>query len=537
MSPRFKKTHNFLKFSPGSHPKMAKSRSLATNLAKIFDGSKDIVYVVQREDIEPPYQKPSQTQKPNQTSHRLKVAYANDQCLRWLEMDFMTLKETPLIFYSAKLENADANRIRGLAIPLPSPYLQSNPDPLSNDPSEGEAPKTFLTNVFVQHHTTGKFEYRLAQVIPLSRPNQAKNNSDYWLVIANAAWQNEPYQLAHTAEHVFLGHWHAELAKSLDQYQSRHALTHWIGASPAANTILSTAQLCIEAKRLNVQIFGPAGAGKEHLARTILNERQQLDKNLEATFYSCATSSPQQMQDAIRHLKKGNRGNELLVLLHVDQLEPASRQELEGFFQIPGFHLNTISTSTTELQSISGFPKSLAQRLGPIQLELPPLCDRPEDIPLLAQAILESQNLTATKQVSAIDEPTVQLLMEYHWPQNLDQLSAVLYSAHENTSHDILSVGDLPEFLAEEIKAAKLPVQQTPSIQLTDYLESIEAELIQRAMQQANGNKAKASRLLGISRPRLLRRLKQLDLVQWLESDSDDANNDFLDASDFKEDA
>ena len=492
---------------------MAKSRSLATNLARVFDASPDIVYVVQRNLPQP------------ETVESRYIVYANEACLKWLDMDFPTLKVTPLIYSTEPLDSSEtplhANRIRGLAIPFSTP----NPNPSTD-------PHTQLTHVFVESGSPPQMEFRLAQIIPLAPTTTGKIPADAWLVIAQPNTSPQPRQVPSTADKAFVGAWHAALAQSMDDYRWRHSLAQFSGDSIEAITIQATAQACLEAPLLNLQICGPAGSGKEHLARTLVQERQKTGLACQPKFYSCTTSDPQQLQETMRTL---NPSQDLLVLLNVDQLDLASQQELAGFFQLPGFHLNTISTSLTPLEQNDQLQSILKQRLGSVKMELPPLRARAEDIPLLSQAILEGLNRNGNKQVSSIEPPALQLLQDYDWPENLDQLVAVITIAFDNCSGDSISLAMLPEFIQQEIKARQFATRPETKIELTPYLESIEAELIQRALTHSKGNKSRASRMLGISRPRLLRRLKQLNLEHWLETDSDQEPIEFLEDQDNKD--
>jgi DNA-binding NtrC family response regulator len=73
-----------------------------------------------------------------------------------------------------------------------------------------------------------------------------------------------------------------------------------------------------------------------------------------------------------------------------------------------------------------------------------------------------------------------------------------------------ISESDFPARVRAVVSAGSHPRRPTEQIQLDDFLQEVERELIARAMKRSRGNKAKAARLLGVSRPRLLRRLTQL---------------------------
>ena len=101
----------------------------------------------------------------------------------------------------------------------------------------------------------------------------------------------------------------------------------------------------------------------------------------------------------------------------------------------------------------------------------------------------------------------------YSWPRGLDELRDVIAAAHAAaTSHEI-TTGDLPAVVHHAAKSAAVSRRAPEKIDLTEFLESVERELITRALAQSGGNKSAAAELLGVPRPRLYRRLVQLGLI------------------------
>jgi DNA-binding NtrC family response regulator len=100
----------------------------------------------------------------------------------------------------------------------------------------------------------------------------------------------------------------------------------------------------------------------------------------------------------------------------------------------------------------------------------------------------------------------------YAWPGNLDELARVVAEAHRRVEGPQVGAGDLPDRIRLAAEAAAYPPRPEETIVLDEFLAGVERELIRRALAQAKGNKAKAARLLGMTRPRLYRRLVQLGL-------------------------
>ncbi|HPP52029.1 MAG TPA: helix-turn-helix domain-containing protein, partial [Thermoguttaceae bacterium] len=128
-------------------------------------------------------------------------------------------------------------------------------------------------------------------------------------------------------------------------------------------------------------------------------------------------------------------------------------------------------------------------------IELPPLAQRREDIPLLAQAFVEQLNAQGRKQIRGFSSEALDRMAAYDWPGNLDELAQVVAEAYTKSEGPLISPADLPKMihLAWEAAAYPRPIEET--IVLDQFLKKIEQELLRRALRQAKGNKAKAARL------------------------------------------
>jgi DNA-binding NtrC family response regulator len=145
------------------------------------------------------------------------------------------------------------------------------------------------------------------------------------------------------------------------------------------------------------------------------------------------------------------------------------------------------------------------------------LAERRADIPLLAQAFVEERNARGPKQRSGFSPAALDRLDSYHWPGNLDELAEVVREAHERSAGPEILPDDLPKRIELALDAAARPRRREERIVVDEFLAQIERELIERALAQSKGNKAKAARLLGVTRPRLYRRMVQLGLEPGAE--------------------
>jgi DNA-binding NtrC family response regulator len=204
-----------------------------------------------------------------------------------------------------------------------------------------------------------------------------------------------------------------------------------------------------------------------------------------------------------------------LLLNHVDEISPELQTSLALLFSRRPLPFRLISTSRIalgELCSRGQFRGDLAALLSTITIVLPPLVERRDDLPLLAQAFLERCNAKEDKQVGGFTPEAIDQLYAYSWPGNLDELMEIVVQAHKRASTHEIRPDDLPERLRLAAQAAAYPRKAEERIVLDEFLGRVERELIRRALARAKGNKAKAARLLGLTRPRLYRRMVQLGL-------------------------
>ncbi len=189
--------------------------------------------------------------------------------------------------------------------------------------------------------------------------------------------------------------------------------------------------------------------------------------------------------------------------------------------------VTSFSERDKELRLMAGTSKSLEAlvtsdhmradffyRISPLRISLPPLRNRPEDFPLLAQAFLERQNVGAEKQFEGYSEEVWQEFREYNWPGNLDELAIVIEEARNASQGVVIGKNDLPFRFRMGRDGQSVGPRIEPNIRpLEPYLEQIEREQIEMALQQAKYNKQKTADLLGLTRAKLYRRMEALDIA------------------------
>jgi PAS domain S-box-containing protein len=168
--------------------------------------------------------------------------------------------------------------------------------------------------------------------------------------------------------------------------------------------------------------------------------------------------------------------------------------------------------------SAGGLLPELYYAITGIVLRLSPLRQRIDEIPMLAQFVLDRSNQQRERQRDGFTRAALDALLAYDWPGNLRELGRVVESAHGQGEGDLIGIGDLPAAIRGHLGAAYVPIVPTPIVEpLDELLMRVERRLIEQALGRARQNKSKAADALGISRPRLYRRIKELDIPDETE--------------------
>ena len=324
-----------------------------------------------------------------------------------------------------------------------------------------------------------------------------------------------------------------ELHESLRRFRLQqvkdYSLDRFVGTSIAIQR--ARAQACLAAETdTSVAIVGPKGSGKERLARAIHFGQDEceagtivpLDCSVLGGDLVRSTAIALAAQDA----ESERPGQNTLLLNGAETIGRDSQVELAGILFDRPFPLRTIATSSERLIDLvkrGEYDPRLALGLSTLEIEVPPLAERTEDLPILTQLFIEQINAEGEKQVGGAVAEVLDMFAAYSWPENVDELAAAVAEAHERAEGPEIGPADVPENIRLGLEAIARPRRQEVTIQLDEYLAEIERELIERAMRQAKGNKTKAASLLGMNRPRLYRRLVQLGLV---EAESDDVGKE-----------
>ncbi len=287
-----------------------------------------------------------------------------------------------------------------------------------------------------------------------------------------------------------------------------------------------------------VLLAGESGTGKELVARAIHQNSKRADKPFMAV--NCAALAESLLESELfghekgaftgaLGLKKGrleiadggtvflDEIGELSLALQVKLLRVLQEREFErvGGTRTIKVNIRLITATNKDLEaavSAGTFRQDLYYRLNVVGLEMPPLRDRQEDIPLLANYFAAKYGEKCNRRITGISAEAQQRLLGYDWPGNVRELENAIERAVVLGTTDRILLEDLPESVLESEPAATAPG--------TKYHEAVaqtKRQIILGAMQQAKGSYTEAAKLLGVHPNYLHRLIRNLNLKDQLK--------------------
>jgi arginine utilization regulatory protein len=163
----------------------------------------------------------------------------------------------------------------------------------------------------------------------------------------------------------------------------------------------------------------------------------------------------------------------------------------------------SINKNPAEIIKSGEMRDELFYRLNVINIKIPPLRERPDDIPVLIDYFIKKYNKSLGRNVKGIDNDVRELFMSYKWPGNVRELEHVIEAAMNMVDGKIIKLEHLPVYLGENtaVDTKISPIENI--IPLKEALEQLEKKMISFALSKARGNVSEASRLLRIPRTTL----------------------------------
>jgi DNA-binding NtrC family response regulator len=313
------------------------------------------------------------------------------------------------------------------------------------------------------------------------------------------------------------------------QLQAKFGLENIIGHSPVMKEVFDTVRQ-VAVSRATVLLSGESGTGKELIAKAIhqLSPRAKLPM---VTVHCAALPAALLESELFGHEKGAFTGAHekrvgrveqaqggTLFLDEIGEIDPTLQVKLLRFLGERSFErLGSNKTLTADVRLITATNKDLAEmvkegkfredlyfRLCIVQIKLPALRERKEDLPLLAKAFLTEFARENNKKVTEFTPDAFDALLNYNWPGNVRELRAAVESAVVLCRGERISLRDLPP----NVRAADGPVGANISTAKADLtVAEAEKQLIIRALREGDGNRTLAAQKLGMSRRTLHRKL------------------------------
>jgi len=308
--------------------------------------------------------------------------------------------------------------------------------------------------------------------------------------------------------------------------QSTHQFSNIVGRSEPMLAVFKLIET-VAPTNSTILVTGESGTGKELVARAIHFNSLRRDRPFVAV--NCGALPEQLLESELfGHMrgsftgassnKKGlievaERGT--IFLDEIGEMSPMMQVKLlrvlqeRKFRRVGGLeeleaNIRVIAATNQDLVKLVAegkFREDLFYRINVIQVHLPPLRERPEDIPLLAEHFIEKYREQMGKDISGISQEAMEYLEVYEWPGNIRELENAIERAVALEASSAI----LPESLAGHMRgyvpkngsqSAQLP---TVGFDLEAHVENVERDYIAQALKQAGGKQSKAAELLGMS--------------------------------------
>jgi two-component system response regulator AtoC len=333
-----------------------------------------------------------------------------------------------------------------------------------------------------------------------------------------------------------------QVAQTSSSNKNRFGIENIVGKSRAIREVLEMVKRLAQAGATTLLVQGESGTGKDLVSRALHYEGLRRDHPFFAL--NCAAIPETLIETELfghergaftdaKNMKKGifeiaDGGTVFLdeiSEMHINMQSKFLRVlEDQTFRRVGGVkditvNVQVIASTNRNLESYvkeGRFRDDLYYRLAVVPIQIPPLRERREDIPALVTYFIQRDNIQFRKNVKGITPEGMKLMTNYSWPGNVRELKNAIERAMILVDQDIIDVQHLPIRIADPSSATPLPrIMGDHLVKLPTEgagLEDIEKELIQQALQYANGNKTKASKLLRISRDTLRYKVKKHQL-------------------------
>jgi DNA-binding NtrC family response regulator len=306
----------------------------------------------------------------------------------------------------------------------------------------------------------------------------------------------------------------------------------------ASSEMEAVKKMILKVARSNstVLIRGESGTGKELIARAVHNQSTRVAEMFQAV--NCAAINENLLESELFGHEKGSftgahaekkglfevadRGTlfldeigELDIGMQAKLLRALQEREIRrvGGTRAIKIDVRVIAATNRDLRAMVGdkrFRDDLYYRINVLSVDVPPLRERRDDIPVLIDYFLKKHTRNTSRLVRGLAPDTRRMMMDYSWPGNVRQLESAIERAILLCESDLIQVEDLPLEVRQESRPASEGAFKLPPEGIA--FEDVERDLIMQAMEQTDYNITKAAKLLGLTFRTLQYRLEKFGI-------------------------
>jgi DNA-binding NtrC family response regulator len=289
---------------------------------------------------------------------------------------------------------------------------------------------------------------------------------------------------------------------------------------------------------LSIFIWGEGGTGKEALARAIHQASPRRDKpfvvleadsqdpeSFPAFFFGQARDWRGTRKETPGLIEEAHKGT--LFLNHIDALTLPMQVRLKRVIQTGEYYrenstrirkvdVRMIVSSTKDLTKpgyAETFNRDLLYHLMVNSIRIPPLRDRRNDIPLLAELFLKEEAEKTGKEITGFSGKFIRLLQNYSFPDNVQELRTIIAGAVANAQHEVISDGSLPSYIRKKIVPAAAPEpsaarEEEPAVFEPCRIDEVVRQHVKKTLEHFDDDRERAAEALGVSTDELDRLMR-----------------------------
>lgn len=323
-----------------------------------------------------------------------------------------------------------------------------------------------------------------------------------------------------------------------DELKKKFSFENIIGKSKIMSNVFEIIKASAPT-RSTILLLGESGTGKELVARAVHQNSNRvnypfivvnsgslppdlLESHLFGHVKGAFTGAVSQKKGLFEAAEKGT-----IFFDEISSLNPETQAKLlrvmqdREFMRLGGtktikVDVRVIAATNSDLEDLIEqrmFREDLFYRLNVIKIELPPLRERKEDIPLLMKHFLDIYSKENNKEIIGVTEDVMEILEEYDWPGNVRELENLIERAIVLTKSKLITRNTLPPFLLESRKGEKkLHFASNNELNLKEQIQSYQKKAILEALRETKGVQKRAASRLGIKPTTLNEMIKRLKI-------------------------